>query len=192
MIEQILLLAGFAAAITLAVLMALSSLKKNYRFWPPSERNFCWLAYWILAGINVSSLVLLMNLNFPLLEFNLQILAGLLTGTIGTLITFAAILKLGANTTSGLTDELIDSGLYSISRNPQVMGNLLMLVGLTVLLPRPEIILLAIITAVWLFLMVFTEEKWLEEKYGENYRNYKSDVPRFINISKMESLLKKK
>ena len=193
MIEQILFLAGFAAAITLTVLMALSSFKKNYRFWPPSEGNFCWLTYWILAGINVSSLVLLTNLNFlSLSEFNLQILVGLLIGTIGTLITFIAILKLGINTSSGLTDELIDSGPYSFSRNPQVVGNLLMLLGLTVLLPRPNIVSLALITAVWLFLMIFTEEKWLEEEYGEDYRNYKSDVPRFINISKIESPLKKK
>lgn len=76
---------------------------------------------------------------------------------------------------------LIFSGTYQVTRNPMYLGLGLVFVGLLaffkndwgfVLLP----ILIWLIT-VW---VIIPEEKYLQEKFGEDYVNYKMKVRRWI------------
>lgn len=76
---------------------------------------------------------------------------------------------------------IISSGPFGITRNPLYVGlNLIMLgVGcwvnsLWVLLALPPTFL------VLLFGVVFREERYLEEKFGEDYLGYKNSVRRWI------------
>ena len=77
-------------------------------------------------------------------------------------------------------NELVTSGIYSRTRNPLYTGWAFLCIGALlwegnvwlVVLPNVFVILLALI-------MKRTEEKWLTELYGEQYRQYAQRVPRF-------------
>lgn len=172
-------LTGTLSASALILLMAATVFSRNFKFWPPTERNWKWLTYWILAGLNtLAILVLVLNAVEP--ELTLRFLAGGLLAFTGTVVTAASILQLGFERTSGIQKDLIRKGFYRYSRNPQVLGNLLTLTGITVAVPQLEITVLSSLTGLWLLIMIPAEEKWLEKEVGEEYREYMEEVPRFI------------
>ena len=76
--------------------------------------------------------------------------------------------------------ELVTSGLYKYTRNPQYIGFLMITGGLNVQW------LTIITTAIWPVLAVLywrlakIEEREAEAKYGEAFRQYKNSTPRFI------------
>ncbi|PSH00504.1 MAG: hypothetical protein BRC30_03190 [Nanohaloarchaea archaeon SW_7_46_7] len=88
--------------------------------------------------------------------------------------------QLSLKQTSGLDKDFVEKGLYRYSRNPQVLGNLITLLGIAALLRSFQPVLLASITGLWLIMMVFSEELWLDQEYGDEYREYWRKVPRFL------------
>jgi protein-S-isoprenylcysteine O-methyltransferase Ste14 len=99
---------------------------------------------------------------------------------LGLVVTFQAIRQLSLKQTSGLENGFVDEGLYRFSRNPQVLGNLITLFGVTGLLRTFEPVLVSFITGLWLITMVFSEAIWLDQEYTEPYRTSRGKVPRFI------------
>ncbi|MFO8035205.1 MAG: methyltransferase [Anaerolineales bacterium] len=81
------------------------------------------------------------------------------------------------------TDELIDSGVYAWSRNPQNVGWGLALMGIAVAGRSGYGLLLVVLFA--LVIHVYTvklEEPFLEEVYGEAYRRYRSRTNRYLGF----------
>jgi len=81
------------------------------------------------------------------------------------------------------TDELIDSGIYAWSRNPQNVGWGLALLGIAVAGRSGYGLLLVVLFA--LVIHVYTvklEEPYLEEVYGEAYRRYRSQTNRYFGF----------
>lgn len=79
------------------------------------------------------------------------------------------------------TTRLVTSGIFQITRNPMYLSLLLILVAWALWLGH----LLAwsgIIAFVWLMnrFQISREECYLEEKFGDEYRRYKSKVRRWI------------
>lgn len=77
--------------------------------------------------------------------------------------------------------ELCISGVYGIVRNPIYSG--LMFVCSGVLFFAQNLFLLVLPIFFWLkmsILLVFTEEKWLKERFGESYLTYRKQVNRCI------------
>jgi protein-S-isoprenylcysteine O-methyltransferase Ste14 len=76
---------------------------------------------------------------------------------------------------------LTSTGPYCFVRNPIYLGNILICVGLVV---TSELLWLVPITLVYSFciysFVVLYEEGHLLEKYGESYRRYMSEVPRWF------------
>jgi protein-S-isoprenylcysteine O-methyltransferase Ste14 len=76
--------------------------------------------------------------------------------------------------------ELVKTGLYKYTRNPQYIGFLLITAGLNIQW------LTIITTIIWPVLVLLyyqlakKEEKESEAKYGEEFRTYKRTVPMFI------------
>lgn len=82
---------------------------------------------------------------------------------------------------------LTRTGPYSCVRNPIYIANTLMLLGLTVI---SELLWFLPIMFVWCCLVysfvVRREERHLTEKYGDAYRAFLTDIPRWIpNIRKV-------
>lgn len=84
---------------------------------------------------------------------------------------------------SGLeTGNLVMSGPYRYSRNPQVVGWLLGLLGLA-LIYRSVTGLSLVAAFLFVHRLYFAiEEQHLERTFGEEYRRYKARTPRFLGI----------
>ena len=79
------------------------------------------------------------------------------------------------------TTNLVITGPYRYVRNPMISGVALLLVGQSLLWPSKTVALwsLVFITINHIY-FVFSEEPGLEERFGEPYRKYKANVPRWV------------
>jgi protein-S-isoprenylcysteine O-methyltransferase Ste14 len=77
-------------------------------------------------------------------------------------------------------DELVTDGIYRYIRHPQYTGIYLVLVGQLIHWPTlPTLVLFPPI--VWLYYhLAQREEQSLLEKFGQEYENYKQQVPMFF------------
>ena len=87
----------------------------------------------------------------------------------------------GRNTRSQVADTLNTSGIYSLVRNPLYLGNYLMALGFalfTALWWVPVIYSLVF----WLYYerIIFAEESFLRDKFGEPYLAWAAEVPPFL------------
>jgi protein-S-isoprenylcysteine O-methyltransferase Ste14 len=171
-------LSGLAASSLMLALMTATVASKGFRFWPPGERNARWIAYWTLATLSSIS-ILYLTVTGPELKTPSDLM-GSLIAVAGLGLTLKAIKDLELERTYGLEKNFVEKGLYRYSRNPQVLGNLLTLLGVTVVRPIFQILSLSLLTGLWLIMMVFAEERWLKEKYGEKFVEYRGRVPRFL------------
>ena len=79
------------------------------------------------------------------------------------------------------TSELITTGLYTITRNPMYLGMAIMLTGVALILRSLSPLIMPLIFCLVVTLVqILPEEKALEELFGEEYRNYKHRVARWI------------
>lgn len=80
------------------------------------------------------------------------------------------------------TGELIISGAYRYSRNPQNVGLGGALVGLALL--GPSSVALAAAALFWLMFRAYvpSEERFLESTYGEGYRAYRASGHRYLGL----------
>lgn len=79
------------------------------------------------------------------------------------------------------TTALVLSGTFRLSRNPMYIGLSLVYCGVNTILQLPwGLIFLPLV--VWLLTVwvIIPEENYLEEKFGPEYLNYKSQVRRWI------------
>jgi protein-S-isoprenylcysteine O-methyltransferase Ste14 len=79
------------------------------------------------------------------------------------------------------TQHFVAAGLYQYVRNPMILGVLLVLVGEAVLFGSPlifiEFLIFLVVNHIW---FIRWEEPDLEQRFGEEYRDYKKNVPRWI------------
>ncbi len=87
----------------------------------------------------------------------------------------------GRNTDGQLAKALNTTGMYSVVRHPLYLGNFLMWLGV-VLLPRSA--WLAVVTSLfyWIYYerIMFAEEEFLTEQFGEEYISWASRTPAFL------------
>lgn len=76
--------------------------------------------------------------------------------------------------------ELVQSGIFAISRNPIFLGIRVMLIGLFVVIPGALTLLAWILGDVLMQIQVRLEEEFLSGVHGETYRQYRSRVRRWI------------
>jgi protein-S-isoprenylcysteine O-methyltransferase Ste14 len=77
------------------------------------------------------------------------------------------------------TTKLVDTGIYAIVRHPQYTGGILA-IFLTTLLWYPHWLfgVLGVVGAVVVYLGCREEDKYLIEKFGDDYKRYMQKVPR--------------
>lgn len=77
--------------------------------------------------------------------------------------------------------KLVVVGLYRYMRNPMYVGVITLVVGWSVLLTSPVLMCYALILAVGFHIRVLThEEPWLESQFGSEWRQYRSEVGRWV------------
>jgi protein-S-isoprenylcysteine O-methyltransferase Ste14 len=79
------------------------------------------------------------------------------------------------------TNALVFEGTYRITRNPMYLSMLMIYAGISTFLQNPWFIPFLPILA-WLFTtwVIIPEEKYLEQKFGQEYLDFKSRVRRWI------------
>ena len=78
------------------------------------------------------------------------------------------------------TLKLATTGIYTRLRNPMYVGGLLMLAGFGIAFGSDWTLVMLIPTALLLhYGVVLREERYLEGKFGDDYRRYKARVPRY-------------
>lgn len=134
--------------------------------------------------ISVLSLILSFYKRIPTLhiqELNpIFTIIGIILILIGIILWISAVIK------SRITKEIIDNnlvttGVYSYVRHPIYSAFLFMSTGIIILSQNICLFLLPVLY--WIILtvgMIKTEEKWLLEKFGDEYAQYSKKVNRFI------------
>jgi len=76
---------------------------------------------------------------------------------------------------------LVTSGVYTITRNPIYLAMMLLIMGLGVTLDNVWLLLLAaVFQQIIRWGVIAREEKYLEAKFGEEYRTFKEQTRRWI------------
>ncbi|HSF83938.1 MAG TPA: isoprenylcysteine carboxylmethyltransferase family protein [Anaerolineales bacterium] len=82
------------------------------------------------------------------------------------------------------TTGLIQGGFYRFSRNPQVLGCVLYIVGFVILWPSWYAAGWGLLFLPIIHVMVLTEEEHLLTIFGSDYRSYCERVPRYLGVPK--------
>jgi len=110
---------------------------------------------------------------------------GLTSLSIGLAIILIGIFRLGIRRSFGLqTGVLKESSFYHVTRNPQVLGCFLYVVGFIILWPSWYALGWGLSLAVIIHVMVLTEEEHLRNTFGQDYQLYCSKVPRYLGYPK--------
>ncbi|WP_431322605.1 methyltransferase family protein [Rhizobium sp. YTU87027] len=92
-----------------------------------------------------------------------------------------AYIKRGGLKKRVYANDLVTEGMFGVCRNPLYVGNMLIYAGVFLLHGNPVVAILGI--ALFLFIyqcIVYAEEAFLEDKFGDAYRAYCADVPRWL------------
>lgn len=76
--------------------------------------------------------------------------------------------------------ELVQRGLFKVSRNPIFLGMRIMLMGLFLILPNAVMLTIWITGEILIQIQVRLEEEYLTRIHGDSYRAYRSQVRRWI------------
>ena len=112
-------------------------------------------------------------------------IASFITGALLWLWTYEQLSRLGDGSpspTAGRTMTLVTVGIYRYSRNPSLFGKILgfLAVGFALNSPSFCCILTPLLLTGSLMEKVWRQEPQLIEMFGEDYSQYKKDVPLFI------------
>lgn len=87
----------------------------------------------------------------------------------------------GRNTTKQIADTLNTTGLYSLTRNPLYLGNAIIYMAIAFFLQNVWFaVLMLLFLVIYLERIIATEEKFLTEKFGDDYRRWAAEVPAFF------------
>lgn len=79
------------------------------------------------------------------------------------------------------THNLVTTGMYRFTRNPMYIGLLSLLTGWAIWLGSlSPFIMLPIFIVIMTRQQIIPEEKILEQKFGQAYKNYKNEVNRWL------------
>jgi steroid 5-alpha reductase family enzyme len=176
-----LVLLVLAVGFSMGIVIHLVNPKLN--IWPPPGKNswqfwYVWILY-TMDAIGVAVIAILdwgsMKLDhwsFYLLGFGCLLVAVPLGEW--------SVRTLDVHQTLGLKGTMVTDGPYRLSRNPQYVAVLLIYTGIVLITLSYMGLIIGAIMAVWFLLAPHSEEPWLEGQFGEQYQEYRKNVPRFI------------
>lgn len=182
MISNIFILTAILICSILAMLTH-SIIRPSERIWPPpAQQTWQYYLVWLLTLLSFGGLVTVGLLDWNSLDWpaTLRWPSGLLMIIGGNLLAWAGVRQLSLKTTSGSKGPLVTDGLYRHSRNPQYLGDILIIGGWVLLSASMWVIPLCLGAIAAFVLTPFAEEPWLENLHGDDYREYCKQVGRFF------------
>ena len=184
----------FAVAVTGQTLLVgslvLSILSPRKRIWPPSGR-WSWQFWftWSLTSVALAGGMILgfLDWNSWVLPHWVRLPVGGLLIAAGISFAFWGLRTLGSHASLGLGGELVSSGPYRYSRNPEYVGDIVALLGYAIVCNSLLVLVVAALGAAWFALAPYAEEPWLHRQLGDRYDDYARQVPRFIGFRRPPS-----
>ncbi len=159
------------------------TLVSRLRVWPPPSRGswqYRWV--WSLTWLAMAGLVALGLTDWDSFLFDhwIRFPIGVSMVAVGLALVGWGVHSLGVQATSGLQSELVTTGPFQYSRNPQYLGEMIWIAGYAVV-TNSSLALGAGAFGCLLFVLVpFTEEPWLRNRHGAAFDRYMTAVPRFV------------
>ncbi len=168
------------SAVTLDLLGLFVSKFTRFRTWPPNKDSKFW---YIELGITWTwtpgfFIVCILTYNEPSFPYLAIIPMAVIIFVVGLYFDIQGIRHLDSGYVK--EGELTTTGIYSVTRNPQYVGSLLMGIGAVFISSSFYGFLLAFPAVAWFIIAPFVEEPLLLKQYGDKYREYCKKVPRFI------------
>lgn len=108
-------------------------------------------------------------------------LVALVLVSLGMVLAFGTMIWFGLGRAFGLhSGSMVKTGPYRYSRNPQILGGWLMVLGVFIYLPSLYNLGWVLIWAVISHWMVSVEEIHLQNQFGEEFERYCAETPRYI------------
>jgi protein-S-isoprenylcysteine O-methyltransferase Ste14 len=102
----------------------------------------------------------------------------------GLIIFLLALISFGKSWRIGIdennSNELVTSGMFKYSRNPIFLFMDLYFLGIMLIYPNIVCIAVAAGAIIGIHFQIKREEKFLEKKFGEQYREYKKQARRYL------------
>jgi protein-S-isoprenylcysteine O-methyltransferase Ste14 len=153
------------------------------RVWPPpSKQSWQYKIYWYLfyIGILLDIALIFQEFNSWIVPDKIRYFIAVPLVLIGSFVVSFGIYTLGLKNTYGLQDGFIEQSPYKYTRNPQYLGDIILILGLILFTNSLNLTVLFLLSIIIFLIMPFSEEIWLEERYGDKYLKYKSKTSRFI------------
>jgi protein-S-isoprenylcysteine O-methyltransferase Ste14 len=182
MIVRTLFLLALLTGYAYLLLILWSILIPKRRVWPPGETVWklylTWIIFYLEAGLAAALIVLDWDSGSIPIEVRFGVGAPL--ATLGLGLTMWGIRTLGLYNTHGLHGELIVQGPYHFTRNPQYLGDVILLVGIMLMVNSVMVAVINLLIILIFIFMPFSEELWLKEQYKDAYLSYMMQTPRFL------------
>lgn len=153
------------------------------RVWPPpSRRSWRYRLTWFCfdGAFAISVVLLVLDWNTWMFDSPLRLIVGIPLTLTGGMLALWGIRTVGWKITSGQRDSLVSTGPYRFTRNPQYVGDIVFFVGVGVIANSAFLWTAHLLMTLVFIVAPLTEEPWLEEQYGDAYREYRRRVPRFL------------
>jgi protein-S-isoprenylcysteine O-methyltransferase Ste14 len=128
-------------------------------------------------------LVKIHDVNLMLYDGPANRAAAIVLLSVGLVVMALSITKLGKSTRPGLSDdiaELTTTGVYAISRNPLYLGGIVVCLASCCYSLHWLNFLLAFVGVAVHHRIVLAEERFLEAKFGDDFRHYRTRVRRYL------------
>ena len=182
MLIQLLLTTALLLGYGYLLLIVWSIIRPESRVWPPAESRWklilAWGVFYLVTGVAIALMVL--DWNSGAIPNEIRFGIGIPLVLLGGGLVSWGIIVLGLEKTHGRPGEFITSGPYRFTRNPQYLGDILLLSGLMLIVNSVAVIVINLLLILSFILMPFAEEIWLEEQFGEAYLQFKVRTPRFL------------
>lgn len=111
-------------------------------------------------------------------------IAALILAGFADIVFIAAIVVMRENWRAGYSQnqntKLVTNGIYKISRNPAFVGFNLLYLAVALFSPNILSIAFAVLLFVMFHIQILGEEKFLNETFGEEYKQYNKKVSRYL------------
>ncbi|HUP19522.1 MAG TPA: methyltransferase [Gemmatimonadota bacterium] len=172
-----------AAEGLLLVSLTISAVRPAWRTWPPPGPRSWQLAWsWGLLGVAAVAGAVLAIADYGsfVLDHWGWKAAGAALLVAAEVFNEWSVRTVGRHASRGLGGELVTAGPYALSRNPQYLAQSAMVVAIALIADSTLLAFAAPLGIAALLLTPWAEERWLEERHGDAYGQYRGQVPRFL------------
>lgn len=152
-------------------------------FWPPPGIDtWQYRTFWWLFRVFILGTVLVCILDFGAIgnQHVAQLIVGITLAITGIGLAFYVTYLLGWRDAHGEANGLTTGGWYGWSRNPIYVVSIVGILGLGLLVHSWLAYCLLLIWTAFYIAAPYLEEPWLEQHYGDSYREYQARVARFV------------